>query len=59
MIWAAIIGKSGTHKTPALMASMHFLDRKQGESIAAHVEALANYEQEKAVYDRDYAAWKR
>ena len=59
IIWAAIIGKSGTHKTPALQAAMRFLDRSQAASIIAHIEALATFEQEKACYDRDYAAWKR
>lgn len=52
IIWAAIVGKSGTHKTPALSASTRFLDRKQAESIAKHVEAMTNYEQEKAYKTR-------
>lgn len=59
VIWAAIIGKSGTHKTPALSAATTFPSRKQSESITAYQESLVQFEQDKALYDRDYAAWKR
>lgn len=59
IIWAAIIGKSGTHKTPALQAAMRFLDRRQAESIAKHGEDLLSYELEIAKYEKEYAAWKR
>lgn len=59
ILWAAIVGKSGTHKTPAIQTAMQFLQRKQAEAIAQHDEALAQFEQEKALYERDYAAWKR
>lgn len=59
ILWAAIVGKSGTHKTPAILAAMQFLQRKQAEAITQHAEALATFEQAKAVYDREYAVWKR
>lgn len=59
IIWAAIIGKSGTHKTPSLQAAMQFLQRRESESFAAHAEAAEKYEQELACYDRDLAAWKK
>jgi len=59
IIWAAIIGKSGTHKTPGLKIAMSFLQRRQGEAIAQHAEAMNTFEQEKAQYDRDYQAWRK
>jgi len=59
IIWAAIVGKSGTHKTPAMQAAMRFLDWRQAESIAAHQEKLADHEQELALYERNLAAWKK
>ncbi|QDT72943.1 YfjI family protein [Lacipirellula limnantheis] len=59
IIWAAIIGKSGTHKTPALQAAMQFLQRKESVSFAAYAEAAEKYEQEVACYDRDLTAWKK
>lgn len=59
IIWAAIIGRSGTHKTPALQAALQFIQRRESESFTAHAEAAAHYEQELAAYDRDLAAWKK
>ncbi len=59
IIWAAIIGKSGTHKTPAMQAAMMFLERLQAKSIAAHAESMEGHEQSLAQYDRDLATWKK
>ena len=59
IIWAAIVGKSGTHKTPALQAAMKFLDRRQAKAIAEQVEKLAEHEQAVAQYQRNLEAWKR
>lgn len=59
VIWSAIVGRSGTHKSPALLAATSFLDRKEAESNAKYKEAIANYDQEFALYQRDLAAWKR
>jgi hypothetical protein len=59
IIWAAIVGKSGTHKTPALQAATSFLNRAQAKAIADFENAKAHHDQEIALYERDYAAWKR
>lgn len=59
IIWAAIVGKSGTHKSPALLSATQHLQRRQGASIARYVEAMAEFEQDKAVYERAYQDWKR
>ncbi|MCC7083764.1 MAG: DUF3987 domain-containing protein [Pirellulales bacterium] len=59
IVWAAIIGKSGTHKTPALAAATDTLQNKQQEATAQHQNALQQHEQDRAIYERDYAAWKR
>jgi hypothetical protein len=59
ILWAAIIGKSGTHKTPAMQAAMKFLNKRQAESIAKHKENLDSYQLELAQYEKDFAAWKR
>ncbi len=59
IIWAAIVGKSGTHKSPAIQAATKILAQKQSEAIAEYAEANARYAQEQAQYDKDYAAWKR
>ena len=59
IIWAAIIGKSGTHKTPSLQAAMRFIEARQAKSIAEHGQKLLDHEQELAQYMSDLEAWKR
>ena len=59
IIWAAIIGKSGTHKTPSLQAALKFIESRQAKSIAEHGQKLLDHEQELAQYMRDLEAWKR
>ncbi|TWU27600.1 YfjI family protein [Bythopirellula polymerisocia] len=58
ILWGAIVGKSGTHKTPALQSAMKFLERIQAKSIANHAEALQQYSEDNAVWERAYDAWK-
>jgi hypothetical protein len=59
IVWAAIVGKSGTHKSPALSAATAHLQRKQNQARVDHDEAMASYDVEKAIYERDYQLWKR
>jgi Protein of unknown function (DUF3987) len=59
IVWAAIVGKSGSHKSPALQASTAVLDRKQADAILQFEEAQKTYDQDRALYERDFAAWKR
>lgn len=59
IVWAAVIGKSGTHKTPALNAAGVFLDRIQDRAFKNFQGALEQFETDKALYDRNYAAWKK
>jgi len=59
IIWAAIVGKSGTHKSPALKVAIAMLQRKQAVAIEDYQEAVQRYAQECAHYEREFAAWKR
>ncbi len=59
IIWAAIVGKSGTHKSPALKIATQILQRKQEDAIELHQEEITQYEIQRAEYDREYAHWKR
>ena len=58
IIWAAIVGKSGTHKTPALQAALKFIEKRQSKSIADYEVKLTDYEQERQQYDKAFATWK-
>jgi Protein of unknown function (DUF3987) len=59
ILWAAIIGKSGSHKSPALAIATAILHRKQVEAIERYQEALQTYERDVALHERDVADWRR
>lgn len=59
IVWLAIVGKSGSHKSPAIKTTMATLQRKQAEAIEQHKAALEHYAEEVAQYERDYGQWKR
>jgi hypothetical protein len=54
-----IVGKSGTHKSPALALATAALQQKQTEATEHYQEALQTYERDKALYERDLTQWRR
>ncbi len=59
IVWAAIVGKSGTHKTPAMQAAMRFLERIQSKGIREHQGALDQHRRDMDEHFRDMAKWKK
>lgn len=59
ILWAAIIQKSGGHKTPSLIMAQSILERYQNRAYAEYKEADAAYQVELAIYQRDLAHWKK
>jgi hypothetical protein len=59
IVWAAIVGKSGTHKTPALLSATHFLNQRQQKEIERFEAAEEIYARDLANYEREFALWKR
>ncbi|CAN0371996.1 unnamed protein product, partial [Ectocarpus sp. 4 AP-2014] len=59
ILWTAIVGDSGTMKSPALEAALKPVKHRQQEAWKGHEFVLANYDGEKAVYERDLAKWKK
>lgn len=59
ILWAAIIQKSGGHKTPSLNEAQSILERYQNRAYAEYKESDATYQQELAIYQRDLAHWKK
>lgn len=59
VFWAAIVGESGTQKTPAFMMAMRWLKRLQADAHKAHAEEMATYESEKQLFDKQLDQWKR
>jgi hypothetical protein len=58
IIWVAIVGKSGTHKTPAIQAGTQFLQRHEHNAIEQFEKAQGEYREHRLEYERDLAAWK-
>ena len=59
IIWTAIVGESGTSKTPAFKLVMKPIRDRQRKCLEAHAEAMKHYEADLAQYERALSAWKR
>jgi len=59
IIWTAIVGESGTSKTPAFKVVMQPLRDRQRKTLDAHAETMKEYEADLAHYDKALSAWKR
>jgi hypothetical protein len=59
IIWTAIVGESGTSKTPAFKLVIQPFRDRQRKALEAHAEAMKDYEADLAHYDKALSAWKR
>jgi hypothetical protein len=59
ILWGAIVGESGTAKTPAFKLVMRPIRERQGKALERHAEEMKQYETDQARWDKDMAAWKR
>jgi len=59
VLWTAIVGDSGTQKTPALFAGIELLHEKENEAWAAYETRKADYDQAILKYEAELADWKR
>jgi hypothetical protein len=59
IIWAAIVGESGTAKTPAFKLVMYPIRERQRKALARHGEAMRQHETDLARYEKALAEWKR
>jgi len=59
IIWAAIVGDSGTMKSPAMELALKPLRRRQSKAIKQHVEEMEGYKIEAMRYELDLASWKK
>lgn len=58
-LWTAVVGESGTLKTPAFKLVMKPLRDLQAKMLQDHEQAMADFERQVVEYDRDLSAWKR
>ena len=59
IIWGAIVGESGTAKTPAFKLVMRPIRERQRKALDRYMEAMKEFEIELARWEKDYGAWKR
>ncbi|TWU28412.1 DUF3987 domain-containing protein [Bythopirellula polymerisocia] len=59
IIWTAIVGESGTSKTPAYKLVMKPLRELQRNALEEYMEAMKRYEVELAQYEKEFLQWKR
>ncbi len=59
IIWTAIMGESGTLKTPAFKLVMQPIRDRQGEALKRYAEEQAEHEIEVQRYEKALSAWKR
>jgi hypothetical protein len=59
VVWVGTIGESGTCKSPAMKLALEPLEEKEHQAIADYQQARAQYEIDKANYERLYDAWRK
>ncbi|MCC6321729.1 MAG: DUF3987 domain-containing protein [Phycisphaerales bacterium] len=59
IVWTAIVGESGTHKTPAFKAALKAIRKAQAQAFKEHEAALAEWEAQHLRYEAELTAWKR
>lgn len=59
ILWGAIVGESGTAKTPAFKLVMRPIRERQRKALERHAEHMKQYEAELARWEKDMTAWKR
>jgi len=59
IVWAVIVGDSGTLKSPALELALRPIRRRQREAMKRHTRAMEEYAPDLAHYERELTTWKR
>ena len=59
ILWGAIIGESGSTKSPALELALRAVRERQRKAMREHTEAMRDYEAERLNHERELTAWKR
>lgn len=59
ILWAAVVGESGTTKTPAFKLVMRPARERQQKALDRHAEETKQHDAALARWEKDFAAWKR
>jgi hypothetical protein len=58
ILWGAVIGRSGSTKTPALDAALRFIRDRQTEARRRHIEALTQWTRDDAAFEKELKRWE-
>ena len=59
ILWGAIVGESGTAKTPAFQLVLRPVRARQQLALERYTAALKQYRADRACWEQAYMAWKR
>jgi hypothetical protein len=59
ILWGAVVGESGTAKTPAFRLVMQAVRERQRKALERHAADMKKYEADFARWEKNMAAWKR
>ncbi len=59
VLWGAIIGESGSMKSPALDLALRVVRERQGQALREHACALRAYDIQRQNHERDLNAWRK
>lgn len=59
ILWGAIVGESGTTKTPAFKLVMRPVRKRQHKALKRNADETEQYEADIARWEKDMTAWKR
>jgi len=59
IVWTAIVGDSGTAKSPALELGLRPIRKRQHDAMKKHAEAMKQHADALAMHERDVAQWKK
>jgi len=59
ILWTAVVGESGTSKTPAFQLVMRPVRERQRKALERHAEKMKQYKADLACWERNMTAWKR
>lgn len=59
IVWTAIVGESGTAKSPAMELALRAIRKRQHDAVKEHTAAMKDHADAVAIYERNVAQWKR
>jgi hypothetical protein len=59
IIWTAVVGDSGTMKSPALEVALRAVRRRQHTALKRHNQEMIAYQDALLQWEKDSSAWKR